>query len=234
MVATHRGEPSVVEGAAYASPSLLTVGHGTATESEFLKLLEEARVQAVVDIRSVPGSRHNPQFSREPLEEWLPLAGVGYRWEPGLGGFRRGKPDSAHLGLRHPAFRSYADYMETPTFLASVDRLVEGARQRTTAVMCAETLWWRCHRRLLADYLVLVRGIPVLHLDHRGHLSPHVPTAGAAVVGETLVYGLPPAPADPPGPSTTTGSKMTRELAERGAPRQPTGTLNILTAHKGK
>ena len=196
-----RVDASLVEAAAPVPSALLTVGHGTATEAEFLRLLEGARVQALVDIRSVPGSRHNPQFARQALEEWLPRAGVTYRWETDLGGFRRGKPDSAHLGLRHPSFRSYADYMETRAFVASVDQLLQEAGKRTTAVMCAETLWWRCHRRLLADYLVLVRGAWVLHLDHRGHLSPHVPTVGAVVVSEALVYGLPLVTADPPGSS---------------------------------
>lgn len=222
MASTSRREAYSAGSDADVLPLLLTVGHGTATAAEFLKLLEVARVQALVDIRSVPGSRHNPQFARRALEQWLVGAGVGYRWEVGLGGFRRGKPDSAHLGLHHPAFRSYADYMETPVFVAAVDQLLEEAGERTTAVMCAETLWWRCHRRLLADHLVLVRKVSVLHLDHRGHMSPHVPTAGAVVVHQALVYGLPPVfrlPVDivprhgirgrqgasgGPGPSTTT------------------------------
>ncbi|MDA8396009.1 MAG: DUF488 domain-containing protein [Candidatus Dormibacteraeota bacterium] len=203
-------------------PLLLTVGHGTATAAEFLKLLEVARVQALVDIRSVPGSRHNPQFARRALEQWLVGAGVGYRWEVGLGGFRRGKPDSAHLGLHHPAFRSYADYMETPVFVAAVDRLLEEAGARTTAVMCAETLWWRCHRRLLADHLVLVRKVSVLHLDHRGHMSPHVPTAGAVVVHQALVYGPPPMSAYQSTSSPGTGSVGGRELLEGLGPSTTT------------
>ncbi|MGC8473732.1 MAG: DUF488 family protein [Candidatus Dormibacteria bacterium] len=233
MTSTSESEASSLEGAADGPPWLLTVGHGTATEAELLRLLGESGVQAVVDIRSVPASRHNPQFARPALEEWLPRAGVGYRWETGLGGFRRGRPDSAHLGLRHPAFRSYADYMETPAFVASVDRLLEGAAKLTTAVMCAETLWWRCHRRLLADYLWLVRQVAVLHLDHRGHLSPHIPTPGAVVVGEALVYPLPPAPANPPVSSSGPGSPDGRELRGDGGRRQPTTKWNRLATHKG-
>ncbi len=233
MASQFRGDAPTVERTPDVPPALLTVGHGTATQAEFLKMVKGAGIQALVDIRSVPGSRHNPQFARQALEEWVPRAGVGYRWDTGLGGFRRGKPTSAHLGLRHPAFRSYADYMETPAFVASVERLLEGARERTTAVMCAETLWWRCHRRLLADYVVLVGKVPVLHLDHRGHLSPHVPTAGVVVVGEALVYGLPPVSADPPTSSPGTDSRVRRERPEDDNPRHPTEKLGRLMAHKG-
>ena len=233
MASPFRGEAPTVESTRDVAPGLLTVGHGTATEAEFLKLVEGAGVQALVDIRSVPGSRHNPQFARQALEEWLPRAGVSYRWDSSLGGFRREKSTSAHLGLRHPAFRSYAGYMETPAFIASVDQLLEGAGRRVTAVMCAETLWWRCHRRLLADYLVLVGKVPVLHLDHRGHLSPHLTTAGVVVVGETLVYGLPPVSADPPTSYAGMDSMVRREGFEDGNPRQATEKLDRLMAHKG-
>ena len=233
MASQVRGDAPTVESTPDVAPVLLTVGHGTATQAEFQELLERAGVQALVDIRSVPGSRHNPQFARQALEEWLPRAGVTYRWETGLGGFRRGKSNSAHLALRHPAFRSYADYMETPAFVASLDQLLQGAGRQVTAVMCAETLWWRCHRRLLADYLVLVGKVPVLHLDHRGHLSPHLPTASVVVVGETLVYGLPPVSADLPTSYPGTDSRGRRERPKDGNPRQSTEKLDRLMTHKG-
>lgn len=144
-------------------------------------------------MRSLPASRHNPQFARSELQEWLPAAGLQYHWEADLGGFRRVRPDSPHLGLRHPGFRGYADYMATVSFLEAVERLLRILPDRMTAIMCAESLWWRCHRRLIADHLVLTHAIQVLHLDHRGGLSPHRLTPGVTLEEGALVYGLPPA-----------------------------------------
>jgi uncharacterized protein (DUF488 family) len=113
------------------------------------------------------------------MERWIPdLAGASYRWCPQLGGFRKSAPDSPNTGLRHPSFRGYADYMQTPEFLAALDDLLVGAEREPTAVLCSETLWWKCHRRLIADAVVLLRGGEVWHLMHDGTLQPHRLTSG--------------------------------------------------------
>ena len=126
------------------------------------------------------------------MEEWLPAAGVGYRWESRLGGFRRPVAVSPNAGLRHPAFRGYADHMATAEFAAALhDVLTEAAAARVT-VMCSETLWWRCHRRLVADFATLVHGCTVLHLTARGSTEPHRVTEGAARVGDVVRYPAPP------------------------------------------
>ena len=172
------------------APRLLSVGHGTATAEELVALLAGAGVERLVDVRTAPGSRRHPQFRREAMERWLPEAGIAYRWERDLGGWRRPDPASVNHVLRHPAFRGYADYMRTPPFWAALDRLLAEAAAAPTAAMCSETLWWRCHRRLLADAAVLVRGAEVLHLDHRGRREPHRPTEGVRRDGDLLAYDV--------------------------------------------
>jgi len=174
---------------------LYTVGHGTLSAGAFASLLGGAHVGRVVDIRSFPGSRHNPQFGREEMERWAPIAELGYLWLRDLGGRRRPVAGSKHVALRHDAFRAYADYMETPAFLAGVDELLALADDELTAVMCSESVWWRCHRRLLADHLVLVRGIKVVHLMHDGRLTPHAPTDGVRLADGALVYDVGTSPA---------------------------------------
>ena len=154
-------------------PRLLTVGHGTASRDELTRLLRAAGVQLVVDVRSVPGSRRFPQFGRAQMQAWLPEAGVGYRWEPRLGGFRRPAEGSPNVALRHPAFRGYADYMATGPFREALAGLLDEASRQVTAVMCAETLWWSCHRRLIADAAVLLWRASVWHLGHDGRLAAH-------------------------------------------------------------
>jgi uncharacterized protein (DUF488 family) len=178
---------------------LLTVGHGTATAAELLALLGGAGVARLVDVRTAPGSRRHPQFRRQAMDGWLGEAGVAYRWEPELGGFRRPDRASVNHALRHPAFRGYADHMRTPAFWAALDRLLAEAAEAPTAAACSETLWWRCHRRLLADAAVLVRGAEVLHLDHRGGLEPHRPTDGVRRDGDLLAYDLGATPPLPEG-----------------------------------
>ena len=122
------------------------------------------------------------------MARWLPPAGVGYRWEPALGGFRRPRPDSVNTGLRHPSFRGYADHIATQEFHEALRAVLEGARSEPTAVMCSETLWWRCHRRLIADAAVLLHGAAVRHVDGRGLLQPHRLTETAHVEGGALIY----------------------------------------------
>jgi uncharacterized protein (DUF488 family) len=170
--------------------TLLTIGHGTATAQELVALLERAGAERLVDVRTAPGSRRHPQFRRETMAGWLAEAGVAYRWEPDLGGFRRPDPGSVNQVLRHPAFRGYADWMREPRFWAALDRLLAEADTGRTTAMCSETLWWRCHRRLLADAAVLARGAEVLHLDHRGGRERHRPTEGVRRDGDLLAYDL--------------------------------------------
>lgn len=173
------------------SPSVfrvLTVGHGTLSEHAFASTVDVAGVVEIVDVRSFPGSRRNPQFGSDRMARWLPEHGVGYSWLQALGGRRKAVPGSPHVALRHPSFRAYADYMQTGAFLKGVNDLLDRGDGR--AVMCSESVWWRCHRRLLADYLTLVRGIDVVHLMHDGRQTSHVPTDGVRSNGNELVYDV--------------------------------------------
>lgn len=192
-------------------PTLTTVGHGTMEQHAFVDLLADAGLHDLVDVRSFPGSRRNPQFGREQMELWLPGAGIGYTWMRDLGGRRKPVPDSPHVVWRHPSFRAYADHMESPEFVAAIDDLLDPGRLADRdlrargdddelvdppgpVVMCSEAVWWRCHRRLVADYVMLVRGRRVIHLMHDGRLMDHRPTEGVRRDGERLIYdggGLP-------------------------------------------
>jgi uncharacterized protein (DUF488 family) len=137
-----------------------------------VELLRAHGIQAVADVRRFPGSRRHPHFAREQLEPWLQAHGIAYRWMPELGGRRRPRPDSVNTGWRVDAFRGYADYLETADAALAITSLVELARDRPTAVMCAEALWWQCHRRLIADRL-LTEGHAVLHIETATKASPH-------------------------------------------------------------
>ena len=167
---------------------LVTVGHGTLSAEALTALLVGAGVQRLVDVRTAPGSRRHPHVSKARMAEWVPAAGIAYRWEPDLGGWRKPAPDSPNVALRHSGFRGYADHMATDTFAAALDRLLAEAAESTTAALCSETLWWRCHRRLLADAAVLTRGAAVTHLGPDGRLAVHRPTEGARAEGGIVVY----------------------------------------------
>lgn len=169
---------------------LLTVGHGTLAAGELTGLLQGAGVDLLVDVRSYPGSRRHPHVGREQMAAWVPEAGIAYRWEPRLGGRRRTRPGSPNVALRNEAFRGYADHMATPEFRAGLDDLLAEAARRTTAVLCAESVWWRCHRRLLADAAELVGEATVRHLMHDGRLVPHRVTEGARRAGDHVVYDV--------------------------------------------
>ncbi len=171
------------------STTLFAVGHGTLTSERFVAILQAAGIQHLVDVRTIPKSAHNPQFAREALAASLTAAGIDYRWEPRLGGLRRKPPgESPDVALRHPGFRNYAAHMRTPEFVAAGDELLALAASAPTAVMCSESVWWRCHRRMIADYVTLLRGATVLHLMHDGKVRPHAVTEGARIANDSLVY----------------------------------------------
>lgn len=163
------------------------MGHGTSTEGELGERLRGAGVQSLVDVRIGPGSSRNPHLGRAALEEWLPSYGVGYRWERRLGGFRSLPPDSPDIALRNDSFRAYATHMRTPDFVDALDGVLDEAAQRVTAVMCSETVWWRCHRRLVADFAVLAREADVRHLMPGGRIAAHAPTEGVRLRDDGLL-----------------------------------------------
>ena len=152
---------------------LLTFGHGTATAELMTDLLRDACVAVLIDVRTAPGSRRHPHVARAELERWLPEAGICYRWDKRLGGFRKAAPDSPDTAWREDMFRGYAAHMRTGEFQAAMDEALALAATDRTVVMCAESLWWRCHRRLLADFAVAARGVPVRHLLHDGRIEEH-------------------------------------------------------------
>jgi uncharacterized protein (DUF488 family) len=157
---------------------LVTFGHGTASPERITQLLRAAEVAGVIDIRTAPGSRRNPHVARAALERWLPESGICYRWDKRLGGFRRPGPDPPDIVWREEMFRGYAEHMRTTDFLSAAGEVVAEARTRRVAVMCSESVWWRCHRRLLADFVTVARGMPVRHLMHDGRLQEHRPSPG--------------------------------------------------------
>jgi uncharacterized protein (DUF488 family) len=169
---------------------LYTVGHSTRSPDQLLDILRTAGVGAVVDVRTFPSSRRYPHFNRSALEEWLPEAGIDYVHVPELGGRRDPAPGSPNGGWRERGFRGYADHMTTPVFASGLERLVRLARAKPTTVICAEALWWRCHRRLIADALT-ARGWEVEHLGS-GERALHELTSFAEVgEGGALTYPAP-------------------------------------------
>ena len=164
-----------------------TIGHGTRAALDFLAVLRDAKVVTLVDVRTFPGSRRHPQFGQAPLRDVLVEAGIAYMHLPGLGGRRDPRPDSPHTALRVDAFRGYADHMSSSDFQRDFARLEAVASATSTAYMCAETLWWRCHRRMLSD-LFTVKGWEVVHLMDVGKSEPHRLWDVARVVDGGLVY----------------------------------------------
>ena len=169
---------------------VLTVGHSTRSLDELVALLQEHGVEAVADVRTAPGSRRLPHFSRPALAALLPPRGLDYVHLPELGGFRRPRPDSPNDGWQNRSFRGYADYMWTAEWLEGLERLVALAADRKVAAMCAEALPWRCHRSLIADALV-ARGMTVTHLLGPGEARSHELTPFASVNGDRITYPAP-------------------------------------------
>jgi uncharacterized protein (DUF488 family) len=169
-------------------PSLYTVGHGTLPSDDLVTLLREAGIAAIVDVRRVPRSAHNPQFDKAALSESLLEANLDYRWEAALGGWRSAQGWSRDGALRNRSFRNFAGYMRSREFRDAVRTLVCGSAQRPTTVLCSESVWWKCHRRLIADHAALVEGVSVVHLMHDGRLEAHRITEGARVDAAELFY----------------------------------------------
>jgi uncharacterized protein (DUF488 family) len=165
----------------------LTIGHSTRTIEEFVHLLQAHAVNCVVDVRTVPRSRHNPQFNRDALPASLENAGIGYVHMAELGGLRRTTRNSINIGWRNASFRGYADYMQTSEFHEAIDRLIELIGRNRIAVMCAEAVPWRCHRSLIADAL-LVRGIRAEEIVSPTRTQAHLLTPFAKVDGTRIVY----------------------------------------------
>ena len=162
---------------------LLTVGHGPQDRAALGARLTGTAVDRIVDVRHFPGSRRNPDVVRQSLEEWLPALGIGYRWDERLGGRRRlppGEPVEDDWWTV-AQFAAYAAHTRTPEFSAALDEVLAESAGATVAVMCSESVWWRCHRRLIADVAVLARGVPVTHLMPDGRLTSHRPSEGAVI-----------------------------------------------------
>jgi uncharacterized protein (DUF488 family) len=176
-----------VKKAKTAMPAVLTVGHSNRTWKEFLDLLRAHSVKRVIDVRSIPRSRHNPQFSREILSTKLRSARIGYVHMRKLGGLRHARSDSPNMGWRNASFRGFADYMQTSEFEAGLQRLMKLAGQKRCAIMCAEAVPWRCHRSLIADALS-VRGIRVDDIMSMKRSRAHSLTPFARVQGHRITY----------------------------------------------
>ncbi len=164
-----------------------TIGHSTRSVQDFIVLLLAHHIDVVVDVRTVPRSRRNPQFNRETLPQSLQAAEIDYEHVAALGGFRRPSPHSSNAGWRNASFRGYADYMQTAAFAAAIESLAERAQRQRLAVMCAEAVPWRCHRSLIADALV-TRGIRVEEIINATRSQPHAMTSFARVEGTTVTY----------------------------------------------
>jgi uncharacterized protein (DUF488 family) len=169
--------------------TIFTVGHSTRSIEAFLDLLQAQGVKRVIDVRTIPRSRHNPQFNRETLPQMLRQAGIGYTHLPELGGLRHARQDSANMGWRNTSFRGYADYMQTPKFEVGLDTLMTAGEREPIVVMCAEAVPWRCHRSLIADALS-IRGIPVEHILSATRTQPHTLTPFAQVQGRRITYPI--------------------------------------------
>jgi uncharacterized protein (DUF488 family) len=164
-----------------------TIGHSTHPIEEFIGMLQAHGIRRLVDVRTIPRSRHNPQFNRDSLPASLEAAGIGYRHMPGLGGLRHARKDSTNTGWRNASFRGYADYMQTPEFNENLNDLMQLAEEAPTAIMCAEAVPWRCHRSLIADALI-ARKVAVLEIANAARTHPHAMTAFAKVSGQQVTY----------------------------------------------
>lgn len=172
-------------------PTIWTVGHSTRPLDEFLAVLVARELQLIVDVRRFPGSRRLPHYAAPALDASLATHGIAYQWLPALGGRRRPDPASPNDGWRHPAFRAYADHVATEAFAEGLFALLMAAQGLRTAIMCAEVLWWRCHRRIIADVLASL-GVPVVHIRDARVAEPHRLAPPARIVDGRLTYAQDP------------------------------------------
>ena len=171
-----------------ADPATIwTIGHSTRTLEEFLALLAAYRIEAIADVRRFPGSRRYPHFASEALAKSLPAHGIAYQWMPKLGGRRKAQPGSPNTAWRNASFQGYADYTATAEFADGLAELLKLAAGKRTALMCAEAVWWRCHRSIVSDVLKL-RGIEVIHIIDATHTTVHPYTSPARIVEGRLSY----------------------------------------------
>jgi uncharacterized protein (DUF488 family) len=166
---------------------LFTIGHSTLTLDSFIQLLVVSKVTLLVDVRTIPRSRHNPHFNIETLPAELLRRGIEYMHLKSLGGLRRARRDSVNTGWENASFQGYADYMQTPEFEAALQKLIEATQKEKAAIMCAEAVPWRCHRLLIADALT-VKGIQVQHILSAASIKPHAMTAMAHIDGTRITY----------------------------------------------
>ena len=169
------------------TPVIRTIGHSTRPVDVLIEILQAHRVNRVIDVRTIPKSRHNPQYNREVLEEQLRAAGLGYEHMAALGGLRNPRKNSRNMGWRNESFRGYADYMQTPEFGSALEALLATAAHGAVAIMCAEAVPWRCHRSLIADILT-VRGFPVDHIMSATKSNRHTITSFASLDGTSISY----------------------------------------------
>ena len=169
--------------------TVYTIGHSTHPQEEFIALLKAYGVEQLIDIRTIPKSRHNPQFNRETMERYVPDAGIAYTYMKDLGGLRPKVADSVNEGWHNLSFRNYADYMQTDEFAKAIDGLINVGKQKRTAIMCAEAVPWRCHRSLVGDAL-LVRGIKVCDIMSETSVKDHTLTSFARVDGHNITYPI--------------------------------------------
>jgi uncharacterized protein (DUF488 family) len=173
-----------------APATIWTIGHSTRALEEFLDLLAEYRIEAIADVRRFPGSRRYPHFASDALAVTLPAHGIAYQWIPKLGGRRKVQPGSPNTAWRNASFQGYADYTATVEFAEGLAELLELAASKRTALMCAEAVWWRCHRSIISDVLKL-RGIEVIHIVDATHTTVHPYTSPARIVDGRLSYAAP-------------------------------------------
>ena len=183
----HSCRTSLVSDVSVLPECLWTVGHSNLEWSAFVALLRAWRIEAIADVRRFPGSRRHPWFASEAMATALPDAELDYQWLPELGGRRRPRPGSPNGAWRNAAFQGYADHLDSAEFAVGLAKLLAVATRRRTALMCAEVLWWRCHRRLIADLLV-ARGVEVEHILDPVHVQTHVLHPDAQGDGERLIY----------------------------------------------
>ncbi len=173
--------------AAKETSCLWTIGHSTRSAEEFNQILAAHSIEALIDVRSFPGSRRYPQFNKQQLANALPENGIAYFHLPELGGRRQTRKDSNNTAWKNQSFRGYADHMETGEFQQGIERLLQIAGEKRAAIMCAEALWWRCHRSLISDFLK-VRGVEMIHIIDATHDEPHPYTSAARIVAGKLSY----------------------------------------------